>query len=156
MTTSKVMPRVEILDLQQCWKRLGETSIGRLALIVEGRPDVFPVNYKVDQETLIFRTGNGTKFKALEADDHIALEADAVNAEFGTAWSVVVKGRAILSDSTTTTLDATGRALFPWQGVEKDHFVRIVPQTVSGRRYTLTTLMFWRSPLDDAIRAGLE
>lgn len=156
MTNSNVVPQPEILDSQQCWSLLRQTSIGRLAFTVEGRPDVLPVNYKVDQETIFFQTGDGTKFSALEGHAYVALEADAVSAEFGTAWSVVVKGRAMLASSTNTSLDTIGRALFPWQGVKKQHLIQIVPETVTGRRYTLTAPMSWRISLEDAIRAGLE
>ncbi|WP_038468253.1 pyridoxamine 5'-phosphate oxidase family protein [Arthrobacter sp. PAMC 25486] len=156
MTNTNVVPKPEILNLQQCWHLLQQTSIGRLALTVEGRPDVFPVNYKVDQETIFFRTGGGTKFSSLEGGTNVAFEADAVSAEFGTAWSVVVKGRAVVATSTNTNLDTISGALFPWQGVEQEHLIRIVPETVTGRRYTLTASMSWRTPLREAIRAGLE
>ncbi|PYI64548.1 flavin-nucleotide-binding protein [Arthrobacter livingstonensis] len=138
---SGVVPKAEILDTQQCWKLLRETTIGRLAVTADGSPDVFPVNYKVDQETKIFRTGDGTKLSALEADANVALEADAVSAEFGIAWSVVVKGRAVVVTTTTTTLDTIGRALFPWDGVNKEHFIRIVPDTVTGKHLTLAAPM---------------
>ena len=156
MTNSNVVPMPEILDPQQCWSLLHQTSIGRLASTVEGRPDVLPVNYKVDQERIFFQTGNGTKFSALEGDAYVALEADAVSAEFGAAWSVVIKGRAVLASSTNASLDTISGALFPWQGVEKQHLIHIVPEMVTGRRYTLTAPMSWRISLGDAIRAGLE
>jgi len=156
MTNNPVVPKAEILGEQQCWTLLGETSIGRLAVTANGHPDVFPINYKVDQGSLIFRTGDGTKFRALSDESVVALEADAVSAEFGMAWSVVVKGRAVSASSADDVLDTTGRSLFPWQGIGKDHLIRVVPDTVTGRRFTLTAPMTWRSPLDDVTRAGFE
>ena len=60
MKDDNVAPKAEILHAQQCWKLLRETTIGRLAVTAHGRPDVFSVNYKVDQEATIFRTGGGT------------------------------------------------------------------------------------------------
>lgn len=156
MRDNAVAPEAGILTPEQCWKLLSETSVGRLAVTVNGRPDVFPVNYQVDAEALIFRTGAGTKIEAIEADPRVAMEADAVSAEFGIAWSVVVKGRAEVSISDTKVLNETVRGLFPWQGVGKDRLVRIIPETISGRRFTLDASMTWRIPLDEAIRAGLE
>lgn len=156
MTSKDMIPAAEILEPQECWRLLGEASVGRLALIVDGHPDVFPVNYKVDNESLLFRTGTGTKQQAIDADATVALEADRVSAEFGMAWSVVVKGKAQRDTSTGQTLDSLGRALFPWQGVGKDYLVRIVPDSVTGRRFTLTPPMRLTSPLDDATRAGIE
>jgi len=156
MRDNIVVPKAQILDVQQCWALLSETTVGRLSVTADGRPDIFPVNYKVDQQTLIFRTGNGAKLHAMQGDANVALEADAVSAEFGMAWSVVVKGHAVTATPTSTSLDTTGRALFPWQGVEKEHFIRIVPESVTGRRYTLATPTSWQAPFNDEIRAGLE
>ncbi len=125
-------------------------------MIAGGRPDVFPVSYKVDGESLILRTGGGTKLNAIEDDAHVALEADAVSQEFDIAWSVVIKGSAEIFTSTEPVLNATVRGLFPWQGVGKDHLVRIVPETVTGKRFTFDPSMTWQVPLDASIRAGLE
>lgn len=156
MREHAVAPKADILTAEQCWKLLAETSIGRLAVTVNGRPDVFPVNYKIDGESLIFRTGDGTKLDAIAEDANVALESDAVSAEFGIAWSVVVKGRAEHASLESPALNSTVRGLFPWQGVGKNHLIRIVPETVTGRRFTLDASMTWNVPLDAAIRAGLE
>ncbi|ALO67253.1 flavin-nucleotide-binding protein [Arthrobacter alpinus] len=156
MRDHAVAPKADILTAEQCWKLLGETSVGRLAVNVNGRPDVFPVNYKIDGESLIFRTGDGTKLNAITEDANVALESDAVSAEFGMAWSVVVKGRAEPISAESPALNSTVQGLFPWQGVGKNHLIRIVPETVTGRRFTLDASMTWNVPLSTAIRAGLE
>lgn len=118
---------------------------------MNGHPDAFP--YKVDGESLVFRTGSGTKQEALDADPVIAFEVDRVSAEFGLAWSIVVKGQP---QNTNQALGSIGCALFPWQGIGKDYLARIVPESVTGRSYTLTATMTWGPPLDDATRAGIE
>lgn len=156
MTSKDNIPAADILEPQECWRLLAETSVGRLALIVDGHPDVFPVNYKVDKQSLVFRTGTGTKQEAIDADSTVALEADSVSSEFGMAWSVVVKGKAQRDTAAGQDLDSISRALFPWQGVGQDYLIRITPDSVTGRRFTLTPPMKWTSPLDDATRAGIE
>lgn len=156
MTDKNMVPEAEVLDPDECWKLLGHTSVGRLAVIVDGQPDVFPVSFKLDGEGLLFRTGNGTKLQAIEANSAVALEADSVSAEFGLAWSVVVKGKAVQDDAPGTALNEARRGLFPWQGVGQDHLIRIVPQSVTGRRFSLSASGTWRTSLDEATRAGLE
>lgn len=151
-----MVPEAEFVHPDECWRLLGETTVGRLAVIVDGHPDVFPVNFTVDNRTLVFRTGSGTKQQAIAADAVVALEADAVSAEFGLAWSVVVKGRAEETTPSGPAMDEIRRALFPWQGVGQDHLIRIVPQLVTGRRFSVATPMLWRTSLDEATRAGLE
>lgn len=149
-------PKAEDLTSGQCWKLLSETSIGRLAVIADGRPDVFPVNYKVDEGSLIFRTGGGRKLDAIRNGAWVALEADAVSGEFGIAWSVVVKGHAEITSSEDEVLNAATRGMFPWQGVGKDQLVRIIVEEVTGRHFTLDASMTWNVPLSASIRAGLE
>jgi uncharacterized protein len=156
MTDKNMVPEAEVLDTEECWKLLAHTSVGRLGVVVDGQPDVFPVSFKLDGEGLIFRTGSGTKLQAIEANSLVALEADSVSAEFGLAWSVVVKGRAVQDDAAGPALNEARRGLFPWQGVGQDHLIRIVPQSVTGRRFTMSAAGTWRTPLDEATRAGLE
>lgn len=150
------VPDVEVLATHDCWRLLRSVSVGRLALWVYDHPDIFPINYKVDHGTLVFRTGPGTKLSTALSGTPVALEADEVDADAGVAWSVVVKGQAIAVERTQEVLDTVGLHLFPWQTGRKDHLIRVLPESVSGRRFTLAPALTWWSPLDDATRAGLE
>ncbi|MET1064447.1 MAG: pyridoxamine 5'-phosphate oxidase family protein, partial [Arthrobacter sp.] len=47
---------VENLDNHESWRLLRGVSVGRLAVWVDDHPDIFPINYKVDHGTLVFRT----------------------------------------------------------------------------------------------------
>lgn len=149
-------PDIEVLDSQQCWDLLREVSLGRLAVWAEDHPDIFPLNYTVDHGTLVFRSGEGTKLDLALGEAPVALEADGVNADTGVAWSVVVKGHAATIKDTEDVLDTAGLLLFPWQAGRKDHFVRIVPTSITGRRFTATPPATWWDPLNQAPRAGLE
>lgn len=155
--TSQPSPsEAEVLESHQCWELLRSVSVGRLALWVEDHPDIFPLNYKVDHGTLVFRTGEGTKLHAALGETPVALEADGVNADTGVVWSVVVKGQATAIKVTEEVLDTIGLLLFPWQAGRKDHFIRIVPTSVTGRRFTITPPATWWDPLNQAPRADPE
>ncbi|MDJ0313539.1 pyridoxamine 5'-phosphate oxidase family protein [Arthrobacter sp. H35-D1] len=156
MRANAVAPKAVILTATECWTFLSQTSVGRLAVTVDGRPDVFPVNYQIDGESLLFRTGDGTKMNAINADGRVAFEVDAVNEKLGKAWSVVIKGHAEFASSEGHALNTTARGLFPWQGVGGAHLVRILPETMTGRRFALDTSVTSMVSLDEAIRAGLE
>lgn len=80
----------------------------------------------------------GLEQEALDADPVIAFEVDRVSAEFGLAWSIVVKGQAQKAEFTNQALDSIGRAPFTWQGIGKDYLARIVPESVTGRSFTPT------------------
>ena len=143
---------MEVLDANACWDLLRGVSVGHLAVLVDGHPEIFPVNYKVDHGSVVFRTGEGTKLHAAARPTAVALEADGTDQDKRTAWSVHVKGHAEVLEPSPELMAGVGLTLFPWQAGHKDHFVRIVPTTVSGRRFTVTSPLTWWSHLDDPAR----
>ncbi len=155
MTTDASIPETANLPTEECWKLLRDASVGRLAVWVHDHPEIFPINYKVDHETLVFRTGASTKLAAA-VGRMVALEADTADADAGIAWSVVVKGQATAQARTPEFLASVGNMLFPWETGTKDHFLRIVPEEISGRRFRIAAPLTWGSRLDEATRAGLE
>ncbi|WP_026928155.1 pyridoxamine 5'-phosphate oxidase family protein [Granulicoccus phenolivorans] len=117
------------------WDLLATQSVGRLATSLEREPDIFPVNFVVDGETLVFRTGTGTKLFELVANSHVAFETDSwVPGKDG--WSVVVKGTAEVLEHIADIEAAEKLPLTPWIPTIKTHFVRITPSEVSVRRFT--------------------
>ena len=148
--------QVQNLEHHECWALLRTVSVGRLAVLVDGRPDIFPVNYIVDSGTLVFRTSQGTKLSAASGDAPVAVEADGVDPETGLAWSVVIKGTAALVKSTEDVLETSRLYLFPWQSGRKDAFVRITPDSVTGRRFQVTDPMTWWTQISSAARTAPE
>lgn len=128
----------EILTDRQCWERLRTTSIGRLAVHSAGQPDIFPINYVVDDETIVFRTRAGTKLSSSVLLQRVAFEIDGYDPGRGHAWSVVVKGRARSIERLSERYEAEDLPLFPWVTFSKPEFVRIVPREVTGRRFQLS------------------
>ena len=149
--------QVENLEHHDCWALLRTVSVGRLAVLADGRPDIFPVNYTVDGGTLVFRTGQGTKLSAATGEDAaVAVEADGVDPNTGLAWSVVIKGTAALVKSTEEVLDTSRLYLFPWQSGRKDAFVRITPDSITGRRFKVADPMTWWTQISSSARTAPE
>ncbi|WP_131681350.1 pyridoxamine 5'-phosphate oxidase family protein [Pseudarthrobacter sp. YALA5] len=155
MTADAPLPETAELLPKDCWQLLRGDSVGRLAVWVNDHPEIFPINYKVDHESLVFRTGAGTKL-ASSLGKQVALEADGADTDKGVAWSVIVKGQATALSRTPEVMDSIGQLLFPWETGRKDHFIRIVPESVSGRRFKIAAPLTWGGSLDEATRAGLE
>ncbi len=133
------------LDAHECWKYIGTTSLGRLAVVVDGRPEIFPVNYVPDEGSVVFRTGQGTKLGATTAGQPLALEIDGMN-RYGTiAWSVVLKG---LPEEIRDARDLPVEIPAPWEGGEKEHVIRIVPTQLSGRRFVIADPEHWWPPVE--------
>ena len=135
MTTLEISD-TQVLSTNQCWELLRESVVGRLAVTVDGSPDIFPVNPVVDHGTIVFRTTAGTKLAATKGRD-VAFEVDGYDVGTAQAWSVVVKGRAFEILEIEETLRALRLPLYPWQPGRKPRFVRIEPTTVTGRRFVV-------------------
>ncbi|KBZ65533.1 pyridoxamine 5'-phosphate oxidase family protein [Mycobacterium colombiense] len=124
---------VAILPVHECWELLGSLALGRLVTYADGQPDIFPVNYVVQRRTVLFRTAAGTKLVSSAINDRVLFEVDDHNV--AEAWSVIVRGRA-RSLRTPEELEEAERAqVLPWTRPEKTHYVRIVPESVTGRRF---------------------
>lgn len=132
---------VEELHAHECWQLLRGVPVGRLAVAHAGEPDVFPVNHVVDHGTLVFRSAAGTKLDAATGQ-RVAYEADGVDLSSGRAWSVVCKGRAHLVATFREIVEADAVPLQAWQSGAKPVFVRIVVDSISGRRFRPT----WIAP----------
>ena len=83
-------PGIEILENAECWDLLREHQVGRLAVDIAGRPDIFPINYLVHGGGILFRTAPGTKLAGAILGRHVAFEIDGYQPDERTAWSVVL------------------------------------------------------------------
>lgn len=123
------------LDDEECWELLTDAEVGRLAVAIGNHPDIFPINYVVDDGTIVFRTAAGTKLAGAVLNRLVAFEIDGYEPGARTAWSVVVKGHARPIERMQEMFDAEDLPLFPWLAWEKPNFVRIDPTVITGRRY---------------------
>lgn len=119
------------LTERECWDRLAEQQLGRLVTHVGDVLDVFPVNYTVDEHSLVFRTAEGSKLTEVTINDDVLFEVDEYTDT--DAWSVVVRGRAHRLDTAAEVEAADRLPLKPWVPTLKYNYVRIVPTSLSGR-----------------------
>ncbi len=69
-----------ILSSDQCRRRLAEATLGRLAVIVDGRPEIYPINhvYDHDTSTVAFPTNTGTKLHSALHWPWVGFEVDGL------------------------------------------------------------------------------
>lgn len=118
---------------QQCWDLLATQQLGRLVTRVGEVLDVYPVNYTVDGESLVFRTAEGSKLTELTINDEVLYEVD--DHTDADAWSVIVRGSARRLTTTEEVAAADALPLKPWIPTVKYNYVRIVPTSLSGRSF---------------------
>jgi uncharacterized protein len=126
---------VEVLTPTQCWDLLQSAEVGRLAVTIGRHPDIFPVNFIVDDRSVVFRTAEGTKLAASVLGEAVAFEIDGYDIAAGQAWSVVAKGRAEEIETMDELFAAEDLPLFPWHTSPKRRYVRIHPEELTGRRF---------------------
>lgn len=127
---------VEKISTGACWQLVGANSLGRLAIQnVDGHPDVFPLNYLAHDGSLYMRSAPGTKLRSLVAHPEVALEVDGIDEGFH--WSVVMRGTATRLN-TDAAIEASGILdLVSSSPTAKHNYVRLVPDTVTGRRFAV-------------------
>jgi nitroimidazol reductase NimA-like FMN-containing flavoprotein (pyridoxamine 5'-phosphate oxidase superfamily) len=128
-------PGIEILENAECWDLLREHQVGRLAVDIAGRPDIFPINYLVHGGGILFRTAPGTKLAGAILGRHVAFEIDGYQPDERTAWSVVLKGVAHEVEDMYERFQVEDEPLFPWVAFPKPDFVKVEPELVTGRRF---------------------
>ena len=127
-------PVVTKLMPAECRRLIAAGGIGRIAFSTTTGPVVLPVNFAVLAGTIVIRTAEGTAVDG-HADERVAFEVDHIDEALSQGWSVLVRGRAHRvahpAELKIVRRDAT---IWPWPGGDRDVYVRIIPDTIAGRR----------------------
>jgi nitroimidazol reductase NimA-like FMN-containing flavoprotein (pyridoxamine 5'-phosphate oxidase superfamily) len=130
--TSRQEPIVEELNREVCLRLLSTQTVGRLAVAVSGgAPHVVPVNYTLLRGSIVFRSAPGTKLDLLVTEP-VTFEVDWSDPEGRTGWSVVVQGLAY--EASDREIDTEDVSLAPFVDRQNSRWVRLVPQSITGRR----------------------
>lgn len=133
VATSATGEPVNILSASECWDLLGGVTLGRLVTNVDGHPEIFPVNFVVQNRTVLFRTAEGTKLVSAAINNQVLFEADDHNVAEG--WSVILRGITRTLRTSEELEEAERAQLLPWVATLKQHYVRIKPISITGRRF---------------------
>jgi nitroimidazol reductase NimA-like FMN-containing flavoprotein (pyridoxamine 5'-phosphate oxidase superfamily) len=119
-------PGLTELDREECLRLLASAQIGRVIYTEAAMPAAHPVNYLLDAEEIVFRTGGGDKLVAAARGSVVGFQVDDIDVARRSGWSVLGVGEAY------EILDPTRRAelaeRLPCRGR------RIAPGTASASR----------------------
>jgi uncharacterized protein len=136
MPTVDLNTGLEMIESEECFERLASEEVGRLGVVFAGRPEIFPVNYAVDGESVVFRTDAGTKLSGCIVS-RVVFEVDHLDRQTRSAWSVIIHGSAhhVGNQAHSSLRQRDGAlTLVPWLPVSRPHLIRITPTSVTGRR----------------------
>ncbi|MEU4579829.1 helix-turn-helix domain-containing protein [Nonomuraea sp. ATR24] len=132
-------PHVEVLDREECLRLIEPGGIGRVAFDGSHGPTVLPVNYRLHDGAILFRTAYGgpmdrdlrTGVQGVEIV--VGFEVDRIDEAQREGWSVLVQGpfHHVAPDEAAglSASDVT-----PWVGGDRTLYIRIVPHQITGRR----------------------
>jgi hypothetical protein len=101
---------------------------------------VLPVNYKLHEGTIVFRTGQDSpvgddlRTGIAAAEYKVAFEIDNLGIADREGWFVFIHGAAHHVDSDAERASVLQAGVEPWPAGEREHFVRIIPTLIIGWR----------------------
>jgi uncharacterized protein len=121
---------------EECRRHLARERLGRLAVIVAGRPEIFPVAYVFDGECdeVAFPTFEGTKMTGALTWPVVAFEIDGLDENGTGGWSVIVHGHAEEVTEPDRIEHLRQRRGVPWRNELTARWVRIAADEMTGRR----------------------
>jgi nitroimidazol reductase NimA-like FMN-containing flavoprotein (pyridoxamine 5'-phosphate oxidase superfamily) len=125
---------LEVLPDGECWELIAQEEIGRVAVLVDGAPEIYPINHTVWEGAILFRTDRGSKLRGIVQSPMVCFEVDGTSPAAKIGWSVMVKGRAVELTEGADVARAAGEPLAYWGQGEKSHWIKIEPRAVTGRR----------------------
>jgi nitroimidazol reductase NimA-like FMN-containing flavoprotein (pyridoxamine 5'-phosphate oxidase superfamily) len=125
---------VELIPAE-CWQLLRGVSVGRVVFTMNALPAIRPVNHVVDGRTIVIRSHLGSAITGHASRDGavVCYEADEIDPDRHTGWSVIATGIARLAHDPDRA-DRYQKALVPWAAGVMDQVITITPQTVTGIR----------------------
>ncbi|WP_099040196.1 pyridoxamine 5'-phosphate oxidase family protein [Mycobacterium neglectum] len=126
---------LDVLNRRQCLDLLQEVRVGRLVFTEGALPAVQPVNFRLWRDDVVIRVAGGAKLAAAAENLVVAFEADELDPDLRTGWSVTVVGHAQPITDIDELVEIGGTFLQPWVDGRRDHFVRIRTERITGRRF---------------------
>jgi hypothetical protein len=131
---------LEPLDEDECMRLLSPGGLGRLAYSGRFGLTVMPVNYRMFEGSIVFRTEQDSptdedlRTGIAGAEYQVAFEVDDVDSDAREGWSVLVQGGAHHVDSADEYASVRESGVESWAGGNREHFLRIIPTRITGRR----------------------
>jgi hypothetical protein len=125
---------LEDLSRDECMRLMASVPVGRIVYTRQALPAVELVNFALYDGDIVIRTDAGGKLAAATRGAVVAFETDSVDAAGKAGWSVTAVGHARAVTDSAEIRDLDQIALTPWAPGKRDHYIRITPAIVNGRR----------------------
>lgn len=139
MTTEQPTPiqrsSSHLVDLSrsECEERLGQHVVGRVGFCGAAGPVIVPVNYRMANGQVVFRTSPYGMLAPLQRRTAVAFEVDGIDESAATGWDVLARGfaEAVTNDHSLAQLWQSGPV--PWARGVRNLFIAITVEELTGR-----------------------
>lgn len=129
-------PPLAQLTRTECDALLRSARFGRVVYTDRALPACTPVNYAVDGQSIVFRTTAGSRLAKATDHEVVAFEVDDIDDLTESGWTVVVTGNAMPITGISELVRVAQLGLSAWPDGQREHWIRLSPGIVSGRRLT--------------------
>jgi transcriptional regulator with XRE-family HTH domain len=127
-------PVLADLSPDQCQALIAPGGVGRVLFVEEGRgPVAIPVNYRMDGNDVLFRTGGGAGIGDGIQQASVSFDVDHIDEALGEGWSVLLTGTASVVTDPAELERAAALPIEPWAGGDRPIYVCLRPRQVTGR-----------------------
>lgn len=130
---------LEVLSEGDCFALLATAPIGRVVYSDRALPVIVPVNFTLDGDDVVIRTGRRSRLATHAAGHVIAFEVDEIDAVNRSGWSVVLTGFLQLIEEPAEAERLERLGLRSWAPSAHDRYLRLRSDLVTGRRIPSAT-----------------
>jgi uncharacterized protein len=125
---------LDSLARNECLRLLASVPVGRIVYTRRAMPAVELVNYTIDGGDIVVAAVADGKLATATRGAVVAFEADELDLGRHRGWSVTAVGysREVTDPGDLARLRRVGPR--PWAPDEREHFIRITPAILTGRR----------------------
>jgi nitroimidazol reductase NimA-like FMN-containing flavoprotein (pyridoxamine 5'-phosphate oxidase superfamily) len=123
------------LSHDECLHLLAGRRLGRVSVSIGALPAILPVNYVLWNDDVVIRTAPGTKLSAALMGAVVGFEVDDTTDDPAGGWSVLVVGHASEIRNLAVLERVRELPLETWAPGQRDRFVSIPTEHVSGRAF---------------------
>ena len=133
---------LEDLDEAECLRLISAGGVGRIAFTGRFGPTVLPVNYRLHEGTIVFRTDEDSptdedlRTGIANAEYKVAFEIDDFSMAAREGWSVLIQGALHHVDSEAERASVRESGVQPWASGPRELYLRVIPSRITGRRIT--------------------
>ena len=129
------MGTLEELTVDECRELLDTQQVGRLALNTPAGLRIYPVNYSMQGDDIVFRTVPYGEVANNAADSQVAFSVDDLDVDMRSGWHVLAVGTCRrVEDPGEVRMIRDESDPQPWAAGQRNLYFRLAWDDLTGRR----------------------